>query len=78
MDMDRETAGHEYFSQLYGATSPEGEPQQTVFDKLRDKILFNTYAKYSGNEPLNPMYSMSDVATAGSWMHLKAHEPYAE
>jgi SAM-dependent methyltransferase len=60
MDMDRETAGHEYFSQLYGATSPEGEPQQTVFDKLRDKILFNTYAKYSGNE-----LSQSDVLDVG-------------
>jgi hypothetical protein len=39
MDKNRETAGHEYFSQLYGATSPEGEPQQTVFDRWRDKIL---------------------------------------
>ncbi|KGA18468.1 hypothetical protein GM50_8440, partial [freshwater metagenome] len=35
MDKDREDAGHEYFSQLYGATSVEGEPQQTIFDKWR-------------------------------------------
>jgi SAM-dependent methyltransferase len=60
MDKNRETAGHEYFSQLYGATSPEGEPQQTVFDRWRDKILFNTYAKYSSNE-----LSQSDVLDVG-------------
>ena len=47
MDKDREDAGHEYFSQLYGATSVEGEPQQTVFDKWRDRLLVNTYRKYS-------------------------------
>jgi SAM-dependent methyltransferase len=60
VDKNRETAGHEYFSKLYSATSPEGEPQQTVFDKWRDKILFNTYAKYSSNE-----LSQSDVLDVG-------------
>ena len=43
MDKSLEIAGHEYFSKLYGATSSEGEPQQTVFDKWRDKILVNSY-----------------------------------
>ena len=60
MDKDREIAGHEYFSKLYGATSSEGEPQQTVFDKWRDKILVNAYAKYSSNE-----LSQSDVLDVG-------------
>ena len=30
-----ENAGIDYFAQLYGATSEEGEPQQTFFDKWR-------------------------------------------
>jgi SAM-dependent methyltransferase len=60
MDKNRETAGHEYFSQLYGATSKQGEPQQTVFDKWRDKILFNTYATYSTHK-----LSQSDVLDVG-------------
>ena len=49
-DKNREDAGHEYFSQLYGATSDEGEPQQTFFDKWRDKLLVNTYRKYGKNK----------------------------
>ena len=60
IDKYREAAGPEYFSQLYGATSKQGEPQQTMFDKWRDKILFNTYAKYSTNE-----LSQSDVLDVG-------------
>jgi 2-polyprenyl-3-methyl-5-hydroxy-6-metoxy-1,4-benzoquinol methylase len=60
MDKGLEIAGHEYFSKLYGATSSEGEPQQTVFDKLRDKVLVKTYAKYSTNE-----LSESDVLDVG-------------
>ena len=47
MDKEREDASHEYFSKLYGSISKQGAPQQTIFDKWRDKILFNTYAKYS-------------------------------
>lgn len=47
MDKEREDAGHEYFSKLYSAVSEQGAPMQTIFDKWRDKILFNTYAKYS-------------------------------
>ena len=49
-DKNREDAGHEYFSQLYGANSDEGEPQQTFFDKWRDKLLVNTYRKYGKNK----------------------------
>ena len=60
MDENREAAGHEYFSQLYGAISKEGQPQQTVFDKWRDKIMFNIYAKYSSHE-----LSESDVLDVG-------------
>ncbi len=60
MDKNRESAGHEYFSQLYGAISTQGQPQQTLFDKWRDKILFNTYSKYSTNE-----LSQSDVLDVG-------------
>ncbi len=60
MEESRETAGHEYFSQLYGAVSSQGEPQQTVFDKWRDRILFNIYAKYSTNK-----LSQSDVLDVG-------------
>jgi len=60
MDKNREAAGHEYFSQLYGAISKEGQPQQTVFDKWRDKIMFNIYAKYSSKE-----LSQSDVLDVG-------------
>ena len=60
MDKSREIAGHEYFSKLYGATSSEGEPQQTFFDKWRDKILVNADTKYSTNE-----LSQSDVLDVG-------------
>ena len=47
MDQKRAAAGHEYFSKLYSGASKQGGPQQTIFDKWRDRILFNTYAKYS-------------------------------
>ena len=60
MDMNREAAGHEYFSKLYSSVSKQGQPQQTVFDKWRDKILVNTYAKYSVRE-----LSESDVLDVG-------------
>jgi 2-polyprenyl-3-methyl-5-hydroxy-6-metoxy-1,4-benzoquinol methylase len=60
MDKNREAAGHEYFSKLYSAVSEQGQPQQTIFDKWRDKILFKTYAKYSVHE-----LSESDVLDVG-------------
>jgi SAM-dependent methyltransferase len=47
MDQKRAAAGHEYFSKLYSGASKQGGPQQTIFDKWRDRILFNTYARYS-------------------------------
>ena len=47
MDQERAAAGHEYFSKLYSGVSKQGAPQQTILDKWRDRILFNTYAKYS-------------------------------
>ena len=60
MDKNREAAGHEYFSKLYSAVSKQGQPQQTIFDKWRDKILVSTYAKYSVRE-----LSQSDVLDVG-------------
>jgi 2-polyprenyl-3-methyl-5-hydroxy-6-metoxy-1,4-benzoquinol methylase len=42
-----ENAGIDYFAQLYGATSEEGEPQQTFFDKWRDKSIAKAYRKHS-------------------------------
>lgn len=60
MKNDQEGAGLEYFSQLYGATSVMGGPQQTLFDKWRDRILFKTYKKYSTNK-----LSESDVLDVG-------------
>lgn len=60
MKNDQEGAGHEYFSQLYGATSVTGEPQQTIFDKWRDKLLVNLYNKYSTND-----LAQSDVLDVG-------------
>lgn len=47
MHQERAAAGHEYFSKLYSGVSKQGAPQQTIWDKWRDRILFNTYAKYS-------------------------------
>jgi SAM-dependent methyltransferase len=47
MDQERAAAGHEYFSKLYSGVSKQGAPQQTIWDEWRDRILFNTYAKYS-------------------------------
>lgn len=60
MDSDREQAGHEYFSQLYGATTIEGKPAQTFFDKGRDKLLAKIYKRYS-----NKKITDSDVLDIG-------------
>jgi SAM-dependent methyltransferase len=55
-----EDAGSEYFARLYGAVSEHGEPEQTVVDKWRDKLVANTYRKYSSKE-----LSESDVLDVG-------------
>ena len=60
MEHNQEYAGHEYFSQLYGATSAEGDPQQTIFDKWRDKMLVNAFRKYSDHN-----LATSDVLDVG-------------
>ena len=60
MKNDQEGAGREYFSQLYGATSVTGEPQQTIFDRWRDRILCKAYEKYSTKE-----LTESDVLDVG-------------
>jgi 2-polyprenyl-3-methyl-5-hydroxy-6-metoxy-1,4-benzoquinol methylase len=66
MDKDREDAGHEYFSRLYGATSVEGEPQQTIFDKWRDNLLVNTYRKYSTSKLADS--DVLDVGCGYGWL----------
>jgi 2-polyprenyl-3-methyl-5-hydroxy-6-metoxy-1,4-benzoquinol methylase len=66
MDKNREAAGHEYFSKLYSAVSDEGQPQQTIFDKWRDKILVNTYAKYSVHELIES--DVLDVGCGYGWL----------
>jgi len=60
MNNEQEGAGYEYFSQLYGATSVTGEPQQTFFDKWRDMLLFRAYEKFSTKK-----LSDSDVLDVG-------------
>jgi 2-polyprenyl-3-methyl-5-hydroxy-6-metoxy-1,4-benzoquinol methylase len=60
MKNDQEGAGREYFSQLYSATSVTGEPQQTIFDRWRDRILCKAYEKYSTKE-----LTESDVLDVG-------------
>ena len=60
MDKNLENAGIDYFSQLYRATSDMGEPQQTVFDKWRDKLIAKAYRRYSSAQ-----LSQSDVLDVG-------------
>lgn len=47
MDKKPEDAGIDYFSQLYGATSDQGEPQQTRVDRWRDSLIAKAYRKHS-------------------------------
>jgi SAM-dependent methyltransferase len=60
MDKGLENAGIDYFSQLYGATSDQGEPQQTVIDKWRDTLIAKAYRTYSSAH-----LSESDVLDVG-------------
>ena len=47
MDKKLEDAGIDYFSQLYGATSDQGQPQQTRVDRWRDSLIAKAYRKHS-------------------------------
>jgi SAM-dependent methyltransferase len=60
MDKKLENAGIDYFSALYGATSDEGEPQQTAIDRWRDRLIAKSYRKHS----LTPL-AQSDVLDVG-------------
>ena len=60
MDENLENAGIDYFSTLYGATSDQGEPQQTFFDKWRDRSIAKAYRKHSHIE-----LAQSDVLDVG-------------
>jgi 2-polyprenyl-3-methyl-5-hydroxy-6-metoxy-1,4-benzoquinol methylase len=60
MDKNLENAGIDYFSQLYGATSDQGEPQQTMIDKWRDTFIAKAYRTYSSTH-----FSESDVLDIG-------------
>ena len=60
MDKGLENAGIDYFSQLYGATSDQGDPQQTMIDKLRDRLIAKAYRTHSSVQ-----ISESDVLDVG-------------
>lgn len=60
MDKNLENAGIDYFSALYGATSNQGQPQQTVIDKWRDALIAKAYRTYSSTD-----LSQSDVLDVG-------------
>lgn len=60
MDKKLENAGIDYFSALYGATSEQGEPQQTSIDRLRDRLIAKAYRRFSSTE-----LSQSDVLDVG-------------
>ena len=60
MDENLENAGIDYFSTLYGATSDQGEPQQTFFDKWRDRSIAKAYRKHTKIE-----LAQSDVLDVG-------------
>jgi 2-polyprenyl-3-methyl-5-hydroxy-6-metoxy-1,4-benzoquinol methylase len=62
----KEYAGLEYFSQLYGSKNDNGEPQQTKLDKLRDRFLVRLYIKY-GAVPLAESRVL-DVGCGYGWL----------
>lgn len=46
-DFQKEHAGAEYFSQLYGSKDDKGKPKQSKLDKVRDRSLVRLYKRYS-------------------------------
>ena len=72
---DKDAYSADYFAALYGNVDESGNPQQTVFDRVRDGMLVRLYARYGAKHIAQSR--VVDVGCGFGWLldwFEQAHE----